>query len=372
MRVAFLRNFTLKKGDSMATDMIGYGVTVPGAIIEEMRKQGVDVIDIVPQEEAVEPTRAKLWWIYDGYKQIVDLLMKENIDYVFIFHIFHHFSSELKRIICDVKSKTRLVGYTHGSHWDPSDIFRFIFYPNLELLDLANLYSLDKIFLVSEYLRGILGTEIAKLSPKVAKEIDGKIRVVGLPINTRLIDKYKTDSKFGELTVVFNHNLISSKDPIMFVSVMNRLLETYDLQIIFTRSYCEDPEISAALKRFKADHPNNVLFVEKPGADPYYPILWKSHIQVSTATHETLGVATLESMYTDTCCILPNHCSYPEITSYYEDCLYSYNEQALYDKLKYVIENEPARNRIARDLKKRVERYHPETVTAKILRSLQE
>lgn len=372
MKIGFLRNFTLKKGDSMATDMIGYGVTVPGAIIEEMRRRGVDVIDVTPQEEDAEPTRAKLRWIYDSYKQVVDLLMKEEVDSIFIFHAFHHFPSELRRAICDTKSKARLVGYTHGSHWDPSDIFRFIFYPNLELLDLANLYSFDTIFLVSEYFRGILRTEIGKLNEKVAKQIYEKISVVGLPINTTLIDRYKTAKKFDDLTVVFNHNLISSKDPVMFVGVMDRLLKSYDLRVIFTRSICEDPEISSALKKFKEDNPNNVSFVEKPGADPYYPILWQSHIQVSTASHETLGVATLESMYTDTCCILPNHCSYPEITGYYEDCLYPYNEQALYDKLKHVIEDESARSRIASELKKRVEKYHPENVTAKILQSLQE
>jgi len=63
MKLAFLRNFTLKKGDSMATDMIGYGLTVPDAIIEEMRKREVDVIDLVPAEETGQPTLAKLKWI---------------------------------------------------------------------------------------------------------------------------------------------------------------------------------------------------------------------------------------------------------------------------------------------------------------------
>jgi len=139
---------------------------------------------------------------------------------------------------------------------------------------------------------------------------------------------------------------------------------------MFTRSICEDPEISEALQKFKGGHPKNVSFVQRPGADPYYPILWQSHIQVSTATHETLGVATLESMHTDTCCVLPDHCSYPEITGNYKDCLYEYNEQALYDKMKQVIEDDSARGRIAGQLKKRVKRYHPETVTARILQSL--
>lgn len=370
MKVAFLRSFTLRKGDSLATDMIGYGITVPGVIIEEMRAQGVDVIDVVPLQEEIEPARAKLRWIYDGYKQVVNLLAEGEVDFVFIFHIFHHFSGEMKRIICDMKSKTRLVGYTHGSHWDLHDVFRFIAYPNLELVDLANLHSLDMIFLVSEYAREVMNKEIAKLNPKVAREIDEKYRVVGLPINTKLIDSYKTDEKFDKLTVVFNHNLISSKNPRMFVRVMDRLLETHDLQVIFTRSICEDPQISAALKKFRTDHPHNVSFVEKPGANPYYPILWKSHMQVSTATHENLGVATLESMYADTCCVLPNQCSYPEITGGYEDCLYPYSEQALYDKLEYLIEDESARNKIAKDLKERTEKYSPKVVTAKILEAM--
>jgi hypothetical protein len=37
----------------------------------------------------------------------------------------------------------------------------------------------------------------------------------------------------------------------------------------------------------------------------YYWALWMADIQVSTATHESLDVSTLEAMYTGNCCILP-------------------------------------------------------------------
>jgi hypothetical protein len=46
----------------------------------------------------------------------------------------------------------------------------------------------------------------------------------------------------------------------------------------------------------------------------YYATLWASSIQVSTARHESLGIATLEAMYMNNCCLLPNRQSYPEIT----------------------------------------------------------
>ncbi|MEM2949910.1 MAG: glycosyltransferase [Nitrososphaeria archaeon] len=367
MRVAFLRSFTLKKSDSMATDMIGYGATIPDAIVDGMRKKDVEVIDIMPFVEETSPTVSKLQWIYDGYKQLIDVISKNNVDYIFIFHIFHHFPSEIKRMLCDFKSNIRLCGYTHGSHWNPTDVFRFINYPDMEITDLANLYVMDMIFQVSEYAVKIMDDEIRKFNEKIATKLFEKYRVVGLPINVKLIENYRTDKKFEKLTIVFNHNLISSKNPIMFVKVMDRLLRKYDMQIIFTRSICDDRQIDLTLKEFKKKYTDKVFFIEKPGADPYYPTLWKSHIQVSTATHETFGVATVEAMYTGNCCILPNHCSYPEITGGYEECLYEYNEEELYKKLVYVIENENVRRRIGAELSLRAKKYVPEAVVSKIV-----
>ncbi len=367
MRVAFLRSFTLKKSDSMATDMIGYGVTVQDAIVEEMREKGVEVIDITPFVEETLPTVSKLQWIYEGYKHLIDIILNNNIDYIFIFHIFHHFPSEIKRMLCDFKSKVRLCGYTHGSHWNPTDVFRFINYPEMEIADLANLYVMDIIFQVSEYAVRVMDDEIRKFNDNIARKLFEKYRVVGLPINAKLIESYRTDKKFDKITIVFNHNLISSKNPIMFVRVVDRLLKKYDIQVIFTRSICDDMQIDSVLKEFKRNHPDKVFFIEKPGVDPYYPTLWKSHIQVSTATHETFGVATVEAMYTGNCCILPNHCSYPEITGGYEECLYKYDEDELYRKLVYVIENDSVRRRIGAELSLRAKKYVPEAVVSKIV-----
>jgi glycosyltransferase involved in cell wall biosynthesis len=371
MKVAFLRSYTLKKGDSMATDMIGYGATVPDAIVEEMRNKGVEVIDVIPDVEESTPTVSKLRWIYEGYKKLIDIILEDNVDYVFVFHAFHHFPSEIRRMLFDLKSRVKVCGYTHGSHWNPTDVFRFINYPGMEITDLANLYVMDMIFQVSEYAVKVMDEEIRKFNENVASRLFEKYRVVGLPINSKLIDSFKTDKKFERLTIVFNHNLISSKNPIMFVRVMERLLEKYDIQVIFTRSICDDIQIDSVLKDFRRKYPDRVFFIEKPGADPYYPTLWKSHIQVSTATHETFGVATVEAMYTGNCCILPNHCSYPEITGNYQECLYEYNEEELYRKLAYVIEDEEARKRIGLELSRRARKYVPEAVVTKIINFMQ-
>lgn len=60
--------------------------------------------------------------------------------------------------------------------------------------------------------------------------------------------------------------------------------------------------------------------------DRYYQALWRGHIQVSTATHESLGVATLEARATNNYCLLPRIGSYSEIaehdsTVFYDDVI---------------------------------------------------
>ncbi|MGQ9782273.1 MAG: hypothetical protein ACUVQ8_08580 [Nitrososphaeria archaeon] len=75
VNVAFLRGYTLKSGDSMATDMIGYGATIPDVIVEEMRKKDVEVVDIVPSIEDTNSTSAKLKWVYGRPLQPNHLLL---------------------------------------------------------------------------------------------------------------------------------------------------------------------------------------------------------------------------------------------------------------------------------------------------------
>ena len=68
--------------------------------------------------------------------------------------------------------------------------------------------------------------------------------------------------------------------------------------------------------------------------DDYYRALWMSDLQVSTASHESLGVSTLEAMYTENCCILPRVGSYPEICGNHSEILYDFGEEALEERLR--------------------------------------
>ena len=84
------------------------------------------------------------------------------------------------------------------------------------------------------------------------------------------------------------------------------------------------------------------------------------------ATHEHLGIATLEAMYTHNCCLLPNRCSYPEITGGYQDVLYSSTVE-LEEKLDYYLEDRSAREEAAATLHERSLRYTPGDVVPRLM-----
>lgn len=91
-------------------------------------------------------------------------------------------------------------------------------------------------------------------------------------------------------------------------------------------------------------------------------------MQVSTATHESLGIATLEAMYTRNCCILPCQCCYPEICEECKEVLYPYSEEGLYQRLSHFIEQGAERQETARRLHEISLKYTPEKVVSKICR----
>src|SRR5690606_7112347 len=88
----------------------------------------------------------------------------------------------------------------------------------------------------------------------------------------------------------------------------------------------------------------------------YYQLLWESDLQISTASHESLGVATLEAMYTKNCCILPNIGAYPEISDGIKDHVYD-NETSLTEKLKFYIEHNDERIKLANRLATAAQKY---------------
>ncbi len=372
-RVLYLDGYTISPeraaptGDAPSSDSVGYGITASTVIRKGLEAAGFEVIrpkiaDPSDNDERV----ARLRWLLSSYDGVLDVLSTSPPDVVFTFHAFSAFPVEIRRMLLDLGLDVPLVGYTHGSHWDPTDTFRFQAYPGMELLDLANLHVLDRVFLVSDYLRATLWRTISAFNAPLAEALDAKCEVVGLPLDIERIDACRTEQRSTPTTVVFNHAPVSSKNPELFVRVMRRLLPRYDLQVLFTRRFPPGQAGSAAVAALAAHFPEQVVLGNDLPIPDYYRALWMAELQVSTATHESLGISTLEAMYTGTCCILPRLGSYPEITGQHPDVLYDLGESQLEERLTYFLEHPDARRGVAAELQRAAGRYQPAVVVSRI------
>jgi glycosyltransferase involved in cell wall biosynthesis len=86
--------------------------------------------------------------------------------------------------------------------------------------------------------------------------------------------------------------------------------------------------------------------------------LWRATIQVSTASHESLGMATLEAMYTENCCVLPRLGSYPALCGDHPEVLYEPGDET--ELVRRVVEfckDDARRRHIATQLSDRARHY---------------
>ncbi len=374
-RVLYLDGYTVPAGHARQTggapssDAIGYGLTASAAIRTGLAAAGFDLARpevAVPVAAGDDERVGRLRWLLSSYDGVLDALSTSPPDVVFSFHAFSTFPVEIRRMLLDLGLDVPLVGYTHGSHWDPSDTFRFQVYPGMELLDLANLHVLDRVLLVSDYLRATLWDTISAFNAPLAKSLDAKSEVVGLPLDVERIDAYRTQERWGRPTIVFNHAPVASKNPDLFARVMCRLLPRCDVQVLFTRRFGPKQAGGAAVPALAERFPEQVLLGNDLPLPQYYRALWMADLQVSTATHESLGVSTLEAMHTGTCCIVPRLGSYPEITGGHPDVLYDLGEGQLEERLHYFLEHPDRRQAVAADLQHAAARYAPTVVVPRI------
>ncbi len=369
-RLLYLDGYTVPdpRTGAPSSDAIGYGITASTAIRDGLVTLGFELSQprVAISTTGHEDRTRRLFWILSNYRDVLNALVEDSPDVIFSFHIFSSFPVEIRRMALDLGLSVPIVGYTHGSHWDPTDAFRFQVYPGMELLDLANLHVLDRILLASEYMRATLWDNISAFNVSLARQLDAKAVVVGLPLDVKRIDACRTDLRLPLTTVVFNHAPVSSKNPDLFTRVLARVLPRYDVAVLFTRYFAPGQPggetISALAHRF----PEQVMLGGDMPLDEYYQALWAADLQVSTASHESLGVSTLEAMYTDNCCILPRLGSYPEICNGNPDVLYELGEAQLEEKLCYFLQHPDRRRAVAAKLKCMTARYHPETVVADI------
>lgn len=367
-RILYLDSYTVAdpKAGAPSSDAIGYGVTASGVLRDGLRAMGFALRCVPAAAGAGRPDERRASWLLSNYQLVLDALVNDPPDAIFSFHIFAAFPVEIRRMALDLGLNVPIVGYTHGSHWDPTDSYRFECYPGMQLLDLANLHVLDRVLLVSEHMRLTLRTNIGALNGDLARQVDAKAVVVGLPLAVERIDSCRSNQPPARTTVVFNHAPVTSKNPDVFVRVMARVLPRSDVAVLFTRSFAAGQVGAEAVTELARQFPEQVVLGRDMALDDYYRALWAADLQVSTASHETLGVSTLEAMYTGNCCILPRVGSYPEICQNHPEVLYEPGEQGLEERLRYFLDRPDRMRVVASQLQHMAAAYRPEAVVTKI------
>ena len=370
-RVLYVESYTSSPATAVvpSSDSIGYGITASRAIRDKLKALGYDIIRssaYMPRRKAPSGTLARSEWILLTYSAVLNCLSTNTPDLVFCFHSFQVFPAEIRRTLLDLDLRIPLIGYTHGSHWDPTDLFRYDRYPGLEFADLGNLYAMDRVLVTSRYMSKTLQDNIGALNSDLATLISRKVRVVGLPIDMDTIDKYRTARRFPRVSIIYNHSPISAKDPALFLDAITEVLRTHDADIMFTRKLPSHGPLRARALALDSRYPGRFHFGEDLPITDYYQWLWMADIQVSTALHESLGISTLEAMYTYTCCLLPRVGSYPELCDGDEQILYARSADELIERLRFLIDNEKMRAKLGKRLRRLALRYAPDRVARSI------
>jgi glycosyltransferase involved in cell wall biosynthesis len=374
MRLLYVDTFTSPPAlgqDPPSSDSIGYGVTSASAIVAELRLRNVEVITLNPQlPTQLDPRARRAYWTSRIYADIVNVICDEMPDVIFIFHIFSTFPAVVRKALQDLGVDIPIVGYTHGSHWDPTDLYRFARHPGLKFADLGNIEALDALFVASVYMRDVLVDNIKQISPELAAAAAAKISVVGLPLDTSRIDRQKERERARRLTIIYNHAPIESKRPDIFIEAASRVLAAHDVTVLFTRRFGPSDYAYAQLCRLVKRFPNQVVLGNDMGIDDYYGKLWEAGIQVSTASHESFGVSTLEAMYTNNACLLPVCGSYPEICRNDSDVLYDIREEDLATRIAHLIVDHGLREQISTRLTRIAQSYGGPQVVDRIMEAL--
>jgi glycosyltransferase involved in cell wall biosynthesis len=375
MRVLYVDTFISfppLKQDTPSSDSIGYGVTASAAIVAELRSRDVHVTTLNPELPPHVDSRARrARWTSRLYADIVDAIATDPPDVIFIFHIFSTFPAVLRKAIQDLGIDIPIVGYTHGSHWDPTDLYRGARHPGLQFADLGNLEALDALFVTSTYMRDVLIENIGLVSLEAAAEIAAKIAVIGLPLDMARIDKQKVLSGSRRPTIVFNHAPIESKRPDVFIEAAGRVLEAHDVTVLFTRRFGSRDYAYDQLCELVKHFPEHVVLGKDMDLDDYYGRLWEAEIQVSTASHESFGVSTLEAMYTNNACLLPRCGSYPDICRDDPEVLYDIDEEDLAARIAHLITHPGLREQVAARLSRIAQTYGAGPVVDRIMETLQ-
>jgi glycosyltransferase involved in cell wall biosynthesis len=357
MRILYLAPFT-SRTDHFDSGVVGYGATAGNAIVRELRRRG-HTVETSPRDP-IATTKAE--HAAQTYRELGRLDLSA-FDCLLLYNTFHQFATEVRRLMYESGARgTLLAGYTHGSHWDPSDVVRHD-YPMLKVADLGNVLALDVVFLVSRYMFDVMSRTIAhELGPALAAEFERRARVVGGTFDDERLDAMRTD-KAPSPGIVFNHSATPAKRPGTFFDVAADVLDQdRTATVTVTRRFRPADAGFAELAELRRRHPKRVVLGDTLQIDEYFSLLWRSHLQVSTATHESFGVSTVEAIYAGCCSLLPAIGCYPEVAG--EAGIYA--EPDLATSLLTYLADAAGRDQVARSQRASIERFLPAPVAGRI------
>jgi glycosyltransferase involved in cell wall biosynthesis len=370
MNLLFVDGFTScdHRDPEASSDAIGYGRTSASALYDALGR-----VMHTRRLSLVGPDRNA--WLASTLQKLHEVVVSDRPDVVMLFHAACPAASEVRRLLDDIGYRGLLVGYTHGSHWDPTDTFRAEWHPRLKWADLGNLMALDLVLLVSHHIESVLTQNVNAASTMATQELTGRLAVVGLPVDLAGLDLARQRLKQLDIRgpqLLFNHAFNTGKNPDQFLAALPEMLSSWaDLRIHFTRNPPHGSKWEAALQEVTRQHPERILCHGGLSNSKYNELLWSCTHQVSTALHETLGIATLEAMAAGVCSLAPRRQVYPEVMAGIDEALYKSDTPLPEVVAPFVSSPELSRRIGNRQAKKVRLAYSPGAVAARILHRLE-
>ncbi|MDQ3741733.1 MAG: glycosyltransferase family 4 protein [Actinomycetota bacterium] len=369
MRLLFVPTFVEEDVPGLteaASDAVGYGATSSPAIAAALERAGHDVV-----VATAPPGTSRTEWIPAVLAAVDAAATRERPDAVLVFSSFTPFAADVRRTLDEHGLDVPLVAWTHGSHWDPTDLYRLDRHRHLRWADLGNLLAADRVLAPSEYMRDTILANVAAAAPVAAAELEQRMRVVGLALDASRLERTRRPRAPGPPTVVFNHALIPAKRPEVFLRALPDLFEAADCRVVLTRADERSERYGSLLRGLRERFPARLELAAHLRLDDYYALLWQASVQVSTASHEGFGVATLEAMATENFCCVPHTGAYPELLGDVSEALFDADEE-LAGKLATAVLDERLRDETASALADRAARFSPDAIAGDVAAVIRE
>jgi glycosyltransferase involved in cell wall biosynthesis len=238
------------------------------------------------------------------------------------------------------------------------------------------LLSCDRVLLVSDWMRDTLAAELAAVGGGAAREFAERARVVGVPIDTAAIDEARLRARRearDHRRVIFNHSMSAGKRPELFLTFASRLLEADpDVLVHMTRGAGGCPSLRREIGRLAGEFGPRFVVHDTLSIPDYYDLLAGSDLQVSTASHESFGIATVEAMYAGLACLAPSWGAYPEVMRSDSASLYQPDASDLLDRARAFLGDTDLRSQVGHRLREAASRFSPARIAGRVAAVLRE